>query len=222
MLNELNERGACGRASVVRLTSFIRSLPPDHLHTREAATTAYGLWADAMTGVRASTVRHVAHQVWERQRAELFPFTRTVVDLLRQRGWTTVLLSGSPQEIVHVAARDLGLDHAWGAEFAVDHGIYSGRVVSAPGVPGTKLALLRSAQPGFRPTDAVAIGNSLTDLELLDAVDHPVAFEPDPALRQAAAVRGWPIVDRTSIVTFFSSVFTGRSTRSSDRRRVRG
>ena len=222
LLNELNERGTCGRASVIRLTSFIRSLPQGHLHTREAATTAYQLWADAMTGVRAPTVRHVAHQVWERQRAELFPFARSVVDLLRQRGWTTVLLSGSPQEIVRVAAQDLGLDHAWGAEFAVDRDVYSGQVVTAPGVPGTKLALLRSKQPGFRPTDALAIGNSVTDLELLDVVGHPLAFEPDPALREAAAVRGWPIVDRTSALTFFSSVFTGCSPfiRSSPRPRA--
>lgn len=214
LLNALNERGVCCRTSVTKVVDFIRSLSSDDLHTPQAAITAYQLWADAMVGVLPQIVRHMAGEVWHRQRAKLFPFARPMVNLLHQRGFTTVLLSGSPQEIVQEAAWDLGIDHAHGAEFHIQHGVYSGRIGTAPGVPGTKLGLLRSAVTGFRTAGAIAIGNSATDFELLDAVDHPVAFEPDSVLHQAAVNRGWSIVDRTSILAALSHNLSSCSTRS--------
>jgi phosphoserine phosphatase len=39
-----------------------------------------------------------------------------------------------------------------------------------------------------------AYSDSHTDLPFLEAVGHPVAANPDRALRRIAAVRGWPVL----------------------------
>jgi phosphoserine phosphatase len=37
--------------------------------------------------------------------------------------------------------------------------------------------------------------DSMNDLPLLEAVTHPVATNPSPALRETAAGRGWRVLD---------------------------
>jgi AraC-like DNA-binding protein/quercetin dioxygenase-like cupin family protein len=123
LVNVLNERGVCTRTGAAKLFEFVRNAAESDLHTREAASTAYQLWVDALAGVRVEAVENVAREAWRRQRAELFSFARPMVDLLRQQGYTIVLFSGSPREIVHEAAADLGLDQARG------HLVYAARGV---------------------------------------------------------------------------------------------
>jgi phosphoserine phosphatase len=35
--------------------------------------------------------------------------------------------------------------------------------------------------------------DSLSDLPLLEIVEHPIAVNPDPGLKRLAVQRGWPI-----------------------------
>ena len=43
--------------------------------------------------------------------------------------------------------------------------------------------------------EATFYSDSINDLPLLEAVDHPVATNPDDRLRAIAAERGWRILD---------------------------
>jgi phosphoserine phosphatase len=43
--------------------------------------------------------------------------------------------------------------------------------------------------------EATFYSDSMNDLALLEAVDHPVATNPDVRLRAIAAERGWRILD---------------------------
>jgi phosphoserine phosphatase len=47
----------------------------------------------------------------------------------------------------------------------------------------------------WRDVEATFYSDSANDLALLEAVDHPVATNPDARLRAIAAARGWRILD---------------------------
>jgi phosphoserine phosphatase len=51
-----------------------------------------------------------------------------------------------------------------------------------------------AAERGYRLTGCYAYSDSITDLPMLEAVGHPVAVNPDRALRRVAAGRGWPVL----------------------------
>lgn len=46
---------------------------------------------------------------------------------------------------------------------------------------------------GFTFTDSTAIGDSSSDISMLDLVDRPIAYNPDPDLEEHAKQRGWEI-----------------------------
>ncbi|MEU9186685.1 haloacid dehalogenase-like hydrolase [Streptomyces sp. NPDC048484] len=201
LLAALADHGICDSEQASRLADFLGSLPPHQLHTGAASQRAYQLYAQAVAGARPEAVHHVATQVWKRERAGLFAFVRPALTLLRNRSYTVVLLSGSPQEIVRAAVTDLGITVCQGAEFETDGTVYNGRIGAAPGMPGAKATILHSVlHAAWSPADSIAIGNSAADIEVLAQVGHPIAFEPQPPLRQAAALHGWRVTDRDSLL----------------------
>ena len=64
-----------------------------------------------------------------------------------------------------------------------------------------KAALIRrlAARDGLDLAGSWAYSDSATDLPMLESVGHPVAVNPDRALRRIAQLRGWQILrfDRT-------------------------
>ena len=79
-------------------------------------------------------------------------------------------------------------------------GRFTGDVVGEPCMRGGKVERLRAwlAERGaslssFR--ESWFYSDSMNDLPLLEAVTHPVATNPSPALRETAAGRGWRVLD---------------------------
>ncbi len=50
------------------------------------------------------------------------------------------------------------------------------------------------SETGLDLTESWAYSDSATDLPMLEVVGHPVAVNPDRALRRIAQMRGWPVL----------------------------
>jgi HAD superfamily hydrolase (TIGR01490 family) len=119
-----------------------------------------------------------------------------LVEQHHARGERVYIVSATLQEIVEAMAEDLGFDGALGTICEVRDGRYTGRAVRALHA-GAKAECLRevAAQEGFDLAECTAYSDSHTDLPFLDAVGHPVAVNPDRALRRIAAERSWPVLE---------------------------
>jgi HAD superfamily hydrolase (TIGR01490 family) len=115
-----------------------------------------------------------------------------IVDRHRNRGEPVYIVSATLQEIVQAIADDLGFDGALGTICEVENGVYTGRALRALHAEG-KAACIREL--GYDLTESTAYSDSHTDLPFLEAVGHPVAVNPDRALRRIAAARGWPVLE---------------------------
>ncbi|MGH3773251.1 MAG: HAD family hydrolase [Pseudonocardiaceae bacterium] len=198
LLRALVEDGSCDRRQAEMLFFFLRGLGADELRTSASAEIAYRLYAQATAGVPAFRVHRMAQRVWRREREAMFAYALPLLAALMARSYRTVLISGSPDEIIRVVAADLGIDFCQGAVFAAPGATYNGEVVVAPGVLGGKVKILRALLEDQQVdlAHSTAVGNSAFDIELLTVVGHPVAFEPSTPLRMVAVQHGWPIVDR--------------------------
>ncbi len=115
-----------------------------------------------------------------------------LVERHRSRGEPVYIVSATLQEIVQAIADDLGFDGALGTVCEVVDGRYTGRAVRALHAEA-KAQCIREL--GHDLAASTAYSDSHTDLAFLEAVGHPVAVNPDRALRRIAGQRNWPVLE---------------------------
>jgi HAD superfamily hydrolase (TIGR01490 family) len=149
-----------------------------------------------LRGVPAEVMRELAAEAWE---PVLRPLVhRDAVDLAAAhaaRGELVYVVSAALQEVVEQIVQQLGFDGALASQAEVEDGVYTGRLVRR--LYGVEKAaaleeLARAEQlelPG-----STAYSDSYSDIPFLEAVGHPIAVNPDRALRRTARERGWPVL----------------------------
>lgn len=202
LFEELAATGVCRRAFVDQVDGVLQQYRTGGLSHAEMTTRATSIYATAIAGRRVAEVEAVAHAVWQREEARLFPFAHELIAILNQAGFTPILVSASPEEIVARLAASLGGARFRGAQFEIVAGSYTGRTKLMPSLPGQKRRsieeLVGDADVDF--TASLAIGNSFGDESMLSLVGRAIAFEPDLSLRQLAVERRWILADRHDVL----------------------
>ncbi len=119
-----------------------------------------------------------------------------LVEAHRAKGHTLVLASSATRFQVQPMADELGMHHALYTPIEVVDGLLTG---NTDGLPlwgaGKAAALIELAEAeGLDLSAAFAYSNGREDVPFLEAVDNPVAVEPDKGLTEEAERRGWPIL----------------------------
>lgn len=202
LLRALMAAGACNRSKAEGVFDVLRQYKQGVIDFPAMATGAYALYAQALEGVRCDTVDALARKVWEEERRKLFGFVRPLVGLLREAGYWSVIISGSPQEMVQRVADELGVSQACGALFTREEGRYTGGVDLSSGALGEKSRIFDAVTRGqaVRLERCFALGDSVTDAALFERLGLPLAFEPEPALQVLAQQRGWAVATREDVL----------------------
>lgn len=147
-------------------------------------------------GWEQEAVRRV---VTDRLAAAIDPLTYTgALDLIaehRRAGRRVYLVSAAPTEMVEAIGHHLGVDRALGSIASLDAaGRYSGTLERYV-YGATKATVMREVAmaDGVDLDGSWAYTDSFTDLPMLEVVGHPVAVNPDRALRRVARMHGWEI-----------------------------
>lgn len=211
LLRALVERAACDveRArEVFDLVARYRRGEIDHATLSAEAYLAYGR---ALAGASAETVEEVARSTWQKERSGLFPFVGALIAMLKQKGFTVVLISGSPNEMIREIAADVGAPHFCGALFTVEGGVYTGETSLRSGALGAKSDILKSLldDDDVDLAASFAMGDSLADAALFQMIGKPMTFEPTPELLDAARENGWPIASRHDVLARLDDLLGG-------------
>jgi HAD superfamily hydrolase (TIGR01490 family) len=155
---------------------------------------------DGMVLLKGFTVEQMRSLVGDAMEPVLRPLVYAepleLVQQHRERGERVYVVSATLQEIVEHIADDLGFDGAVGSTCEIVDGVYTGRPLRAAHGAGKADAVRElAAAKGFELAACTAYSDSHTDLPFLEAVGHPVAVNPDGALRRIARERGWPILE---------------------------
>jgi len=114
----------------------------------------------------------------------------------RTRGDTLMIVTATNRFITGPIAERLGIDELIAVEPEMVDGRYTGR---ASGIPSYREGKVERLEQWLADSDLTLDGSwfysdSHNDLPLLEKVDHPVAVDPDPTLREVAEARGWKII----------------------------
>jgi HAD superfamily hydrolase (TIGR01490 family) len=117
----------------------------------------------------------------------------------RHRGDLRVVITATNSFVTAPIARAFGIENLIATEPELANGEFTGGVSGIPCFRDGKLVRLDAWLAG-RGTSLAAFSESWfysdshNDLPLLERVTHPVAVDPDDALRAHAGRRGWPTI----------------------------
>ena len=117
----------------------------------------------------------------------------------RHRDETRVLITATSSFVTAPIAREFGIEHLIATDPEERDGSFTGGVRGVPCFREGKVTRLEAwlAGQGYGINNVIKstfYSDSHNDLPLLERVSHPVAVDPDPALRAQAEARGWPVL----------------------------
>lgn len=143
-----------------------------------------------------------ARAIVEQSGNKVYRYTKQLATALKNDGYTIVAITGSHQEIAQPFAELYGFDDTIGViEERID-GKFTGKRVRE--VFSDKARLVREyvEQHGYTWQDSLAIGDSHGDIQMLELVDRPIAFNPSEELLETAEAKGWEVVIERKTVAY--------------------
>lgn len=157
-------------------------------------------YLDALTGLSVVQYNAAIESVFNEYKDQTYTYTRDLIRKLKADGYALFAISGSQQEIVSKFAEYYGFDDAIGAHLEQLNGHFTGKI-ETPAL-GKQAALDKLfARHDVTKDGSIAVGDSESDLALLEAVEQPIAFNPSAGLFAIAKDRGWKVViERKNVV----------------------
>ncbi|PVV05824.1 MAG: phosphoserine phosphatase [gamma proteobacterium symbiont of Ctena orbiculata] len=124
------------------------------------------------------------------------PQSRQLVEKHRHAGDTLLIITATNAFVTSPIAQQYGIEHLIATEPERLDGHYTGEVAGEPSFKEGKVNRLNSwlheHREGLR--GSWFYSDSHNDLPLLEAVEHPVAVDPDETLAEIARTRNWEIL----------------------------
>jgi HAD superfamily hydrolase (TIGR01490 family) len=125
---------------------------------------------------------------------------RALVHRHRALGEQLIIVTATNEFVTGPIARAFGVDELIAMQLERDaDGWITGEISGVPSLREGKVKRvedwLAARGLGWADVESTFYSDSTNDLPLLEAVDHPVATNPDVLLRAIASQRGWRILD---------------------------
>jgi phosphoserine phosphatase len=180
------EQGLVSRSTIDWLDTRYRAYMAGKVSEREICGEMVQIYA----GLREQELREAAARfVHEFVPQRIFAQMAALVATLAQSGAEIWAVSSTNKWVVAEGARQFGIpaDRILAAETSVVDGLLTSEILDVPTDEGKAASLARA---GLAHPDA-AFGNSIHDLQMLEAARLAFPVNPSPGLMEAAAKNGW-------------------------------
>lgn len=126
-------------------------------------------------------------------RDKVYADAKNYIARLRSKGKKTGILTATNTVLAKPLADYMEVDYLSGTTLELRNGVYTGGWRPPFGGGEGKVEILSgfAAQAGVPMADIAYFGDSINDRFILEAVGHPFAVNPSPALKALAQERGW-------------------------------
>lgn len=156
----------------------------------------------AIVGLEATEVESACRSVINEYKDQVYRYTRDLIRNLKASGYLLFAISASQSEIVGLIAKHYGFDDFAGSEYEIRNGHYTGKkdVLKSERKPEVLNSLVKKHGATF--SGSIAVGDSESDIPMLEAAEQPIAFNPTRQLFDHAKEKGWKIVVERKNVTY--------------------
>lgn len=154
------------------------------------------LYSEYIVGCSPDDVKKASRILMPFHEKRTYIFAEQLIKKFRDENYYMVAISGSPIEIVEeYNRRYLNFDQVFGSVYALGKdGLYTGEATFEPTHDKGMVARQVVYENHLTLDDSYAIGDTESDVSILELVKHPIAFNPNHNLREIAEKNGWRIV----------------------------
>ncbi len=157
-------------------------------------------YEESITNLPTEVFDNIAKEVAIEYKDQVYKYTRGLAKMLNEQGYFLLAISGSQEELVGEIAKNYNFDAWVGTQYERKDGRFTGKKFIAS---QDKKIVLEGAIEDYDLSlkGSIAVGDSASDIPMLDMVEHPIAFNPDQTLFQKAKISGWKIViERKNVI----------------------
>lgn len=153
------------------------------------------LYAENIKGCRKEDVVKAAKMVMPFYQDRTYVFAENLIKKLKSENYKIIAVSGSPSEIVEEYNNHLQFDAVFGSVYETDkNDVYTGGSVFEPTKGKSQVVKQYLVENNLSLEDSYGIGDTESDVSVLEIVDNPIAFNPNSNLKEIAQEKGWKIV----------------------------
>lgn len=151
------------------------------------------LFTNVMLQLSVAQFEEAAQSVFDEYKDQVYTYTRDLIKSLKQKGYLIFAISGSQETIIQKMADCYGFDAFVGRVDEQTNGRFTGKS-STPIF--AKDAALQKILSGHNVTfeGSIGVGDSHSDIKMLEMVESPIAFNPEKRLFEHAQAQGWKVV----------------------------
>lgn len=153
-------------------------------------------FAKEVKGKPYQDVVNVAGEVIEEKRHRVYRYARDLIKDLKSKGYYLLAISHSPKFIVDGFGYESGFDKIYGTFYSTGPtGNFTGDIEDKELIFNKAAVLARAVRKeNLSLKGSVAVGDTESDIAMLEEVETPIAFNPNAALYAHAKRRGWKVV----------------------------
>ncbi len=155
----------------------------------------------AITGISVTQFTEACQAVLQEYRDQVYTYTRDLTRQLKKKGYLLFAISASQAEIVGLLAKYYGFDDFGGSSYEVKNGVFTGKkqVLKSERKPDYLKELIAKHQATYK--SSLGVGDSESDIAMLELVEQPIAYNPTKKLFAHAQKNGWQIaVERKNVI----------------------
>lgn len=134
-----------------------------------------------------------AQAIVNRSVSNTYVYTRDLIANLKSHGYFLIAISGSEMRLVDLYTKALGFDVSVGAIFYEGEQAITGKIEMLKHPKNEVLSALIQ-KFNLTQTGSIAVGDTSSDVVMLEMAEQPIAFNPNQALFTIARERGWMVV----------------------------
>lgn len=157
-------------------------------------------YEESIANLPTEVFDNIAKEVANQYKDQVYKFTRNLAHALKNKKYFLIAISGSQEELVGEIAKKYNFDTWVGTQYERNSGRFTGKKFIAS---NDKKAVLERVimKYDLSMNDSIAVGDSSSDIPMLDMVEHPIAFNPDQTLFEQSVTNGWKIVvERKNVI----------------------
>ena len=146
-----------------------------------------------LTTLSFSQFESAINAVFEEYKDQIYTYTRDLIAELKKNGYLLFAISGSQTEIVAKIAGYYGFDDYVGTIYERLDMLFSGaKIIGSHDKDQALRDLAKKHGAGFK--DSIGVGDSRSDIPMLEIVETPIALNPEAELFKHAQSKGWMVV----------------------------
>jgi len=154
------------------------------------------VFAEQSKGLSYEETNYIAGEIIEEKKNRVYRYTRDLIKELKSQGYYMLAISHSPKLIVDGFGYEMGFDKVYGTIYEVGPNECFTGTIEDQDLIFNKAAVLQRAirKENLTLAGSVGVGDTESDIAMLEMVERPIAFNPNAKLHKHAKIRQWEVV----------------------------